>query len=81
MVRRGRSQPRWADANEGDLGIAILEVFDYVGDLLSSYQDQIAKEARLRTRRRLAVALGAVAVLFFGSCAAQRRRGSDRPVL
>ena len=53
----------WTDATEHDPGIAILELLDYVGDLLSSYQDQIAAENRRRNRRLVAVALAAAALV------------------
>jgi hypothetical protein len=47
----------WTDHNVHDPGITLLELLAYVGDLLAYYQDQVAAEARLRTRRRIAIAL------------------------
>ena len=58
----------WTDRPEHDPGVTLLELLAYVGDLLSYYQDRVAEENRLRTRRRAAfvVALGALgACLFF----------------
>jgi hypothetical protein len=52
--------PTWTEDSEGDPGIAIVELFAFLGDVLSWYQDQIANEARLRTRRRYAVVLAAL---------------------
>ncbi len=53
----------WADHNVHDPGITLLELLAYVGDQLAYYQDQIAAENRLRTRRRVAVALAAGALV------------------
>jgi hypothetical protein len=41
--------PGWRDRSEADLGMAILELFAYVGDQLSYYQDRVAAEGYLRT--------------------------------
>lgn len=41
--------PRWKDRTEADLGMALIELFAYVGDQLSYYQDRVAGEAYLRT--------------------------------
>jgi hypothetical protein len=40
----------------------------YVGDVLSYYQEQIAAEARLTTRRRYASLLLALVVAIFWRC-------------
>jgi hypothetical protein len=56
----------WTNRNESDPGIAILELLEYLGDLLSYYQDQVAAEARLRTRRRVAIALAVGGLSFVG---------------
>jgi hypothetical protein len=42
-----------------DPGIALLELFAYVGDVLSFYQDQVANEAYLETEDRVCVRLHA----------------------
>jgi hypothetical protein len=52
----------WTDANEHDPGIAILELLDYLSDLLADYQDKVAAESRRRNRRLVAVALAAAAL-------------------
>lgn len=41
--------PGWRDRTEADLGMAILELFAYLGDHLSYYQDRVAAEAFLPT--------------------------------
>ena len=56
----------WTDANDPDPGVALLELFAFLADVLSSHQDQVAAEAQLRTRRRVAFALAAAALLFWG---------------
>jgi hypothetical protein len=66
----------WADHNVHDPGITLLELLAYVGDQLAYYQDQIAAENRLRTRRRVAVGLAAGALaLVVWRC---RLRSSER---
>lgn len=42
--------------------MTLLELFGYLAELLSYYQDRAAAEARLATRRRSALALGAIAI-------------------
>ena len=44
-----------------DPGITLVELFGYLADALSYYQDQVAAEAKLQTRRRVAFLLGALA--------------------
>jgi hypothetical protein len=61
-MRRGGAKD-WTDAAESDLGITLLEGLAYVADVLSHYQDEIAAEARLETRRRTAFVLLALVVL------------------
>lgn len=41
--------PEWTDRSEADFGIALLELFAYMADILSYYQDRIANEAFLST--------------------------------
>ena len=44
--------PGWSDRNAADVGIALVELFSYVGDYLSYQQDAVATEAYLGTARR-----------------------------
>jgi hypothetical protein len=41
--------PGWTDRSEADFGVVLIELFAYVSDILSYYQDRIANEAFLRT--------------------------------
>jgi uncharacterized phage protein gp47/JayE len=41
--------PEWTDRSEADFGIVLLELFSYMADILSYYQDRIANEAFLTT--------------------------------
>lgn len=41
--------PEWTDRSEADFGIALIELFAYMADILSYYQDRIANEAFLST--------------------------------
>lgn len=48
LVRRARTGLRaWTDAPEDDPGVALLELFAYVGDLLASQAERVAGEAHL----------------------------------
>jgi predicted phage baseplate assembly protein len=44
--------PDWKERHIPDLGIALVELFAYVGDYLSYYQDAVATEAYLDTARQ-----------------------------
>lgn len=44
--------PGWQERHEADLGITLVELFAYVGDQLSYYQDAVANEAFLETARQ-----------------------------
>lgn len=41
--------PDWNQSSEGDLGVAFVEVFAYLGDIISYYGDRISQEAYLPT--------------------------------
>jgi predicted phage baseplate assembly protein len=41
--------PAWKDRSESDFGVVLIELFAYVADILSYYQDRIANEAYLST--------------------------------
>ena len=41
--------PEWTDRSEADFGIALIELFAYMADILSYYQDRKANEAFLGT--------------------------------
>lgn len=43
--------PGWQERHVPDLGVALVELFAYVGDYLSYYQDAVATEAYLDTAR------------------------------
>lgn len=43
--------PEWTDRSEADLGMAMIELFAHMGDVLSYYQDRIAAESFLETAR------------------------------
>jgi hypothetical protein len=65
----------WTDFNRSDPGVALLELLAFVSDVLAAYQELVAEEARLRTRRRFALALGALSVALLVSW--RRRTDSD----
>ena len=41
--------PAWKDRSESDFGVVLIELFAYVADILSYYQDRVANEAYLAT--------------------------------
>lgn len=41
--------PEWTDRSEADFGIVLVELFAYMADILSYYQDRIANEAFLHS--------------------------------
>ena len=41
--------PEWTDRSEADFGVVLIELFAYMADILSYYQDRIANEAFLNT--------------------------------
>lgn len=56
LVHRARSGLRdWTDTADGDPGVALLELFAFVGDLLSSHSERLAAEAHLGDGRRTEV--------------------------
>ena len=53
LVHRARRELRdWTDANEHDPGVALLELFAYVAELLSSYSDRVGSESYLGSGAR-----------------------------
>lgn len=44
--------PGWTEHREADLGMTMLELFAYMGDQLSYFQDAVANEAYLETARQ-----------------------------
>jgi hypothetical protein len=58
-MKRGPRNTAWSDSNNSDPGLAFIELLAYLGDALTRYQDAVAAESYLRTRRRAAFALGA----------------------
>ena len=59
MKRDWARSPDWNDFNRSDPGVTLLELFSYLAEMLAQYQDAVAAEARLATRRRYLLALGA----------------------
>jgi len=48
--------PQWDTASEGDFGVMLVELFAYMGDILSYYGDRLTQEAYLPTAtQRLSV--------------------------
>ena len=43
------AMPNWNQSSEGDFGVLLVELFAYIGDILSYYGDRISQEAYLPT--------------------------------
>src|SRR5713226_5504843 len=43
--------PEWTDRSEANFGIALIELFAYMADILSHYPDRVANESFLGTAR------------------------------
>jgi hypothetical protein len=71
---RTRVPPKGTNEAENDPVVALIELFSYVADRLSDYQDQVADESWLRSRRFAISMLALVAILFWW----RRRRPDDR---
>src|SRR5262249_30110352 len=41
--------PEWTDRSAADLGVLLVDLFAYMGDVVSYYQDRIASESFLDT--------------------------------
>jgi hypothetical protein len=52
LDRMATLAPAWTERNVADIGIALVELFAYVGDYLSYEQDAVATEAYIGTARR-----------------------------
>lgn len=59
IARVKESVPEWSAADPSDFGVALVEAFAYLGDLMSYYIDRAANESTLSTatRRATVVAL------------------------
>lgn len=68
--------PEWSDRSEADFGIVLIELFSYMADILSYYQDRVANEAFLNTaqeRRNVIEHLGLIGYQLQGAAAATAR--------
>jgi hypothetical protein len=49
LIYASQAFPDWTPNSEGDIGVALLELFSYIGDINSYYTDRVAQEAYLPT--------------------------------
>jgi hypothetical protein len=70
-------RPGWTDFNRRDPGVALVELLGYLGEMLSYYQDRVAAVARLATRRRYVLALGAVSAMLVVCWRRRKGAGDD----
>lgn len=52
LDRLSHTMPEWQEGHVPDLGIALVELFAFLGDRFSQHQDAVATEAYLGTARR-----------------------------
>jgi uncharacterized protein involved in type VI secretion and phage assembly len=58
LVERARTGLRdWTDRADSDPGVALLDLFAFVGDLLSSHSERVTGQAHLPSRRDSGVAI------------------------
>lgn len=50
--------PEWTSESPNDFGVVLIELFSYIGDILSYYGDRIANESFLRTATQRSSVLG-----------------------
>lgn len=58
-----RNWPEWTGRNEADFGVMLVELFAYVGDILSYYGDRIGAEAYINTATQRQSVLNLAALL------------------
>jgi hypothetical protein len=68
-----RNAEDWTDAAESDPGVTLLELFAYLAEQLAFRQEQVAAEARLRSRRRYLLALAAALATALAFACRRRR--------
>lgn len=67
LAYAGQAMPDWNTGSEGDFGVMMIELFAYMGDILSFYGDRLTQEAYLPTATQrqsllnIATALGYIA--------------------
>jgi hypothetical protein len=70
---RRRAARDWPDRRGHDPGITLVELLAYAADQLSASADQVAAEARVQTRRRIAVSAAASILVLTWWCRRPRR--------
>jgi Fe-S cluster assembly protein SufD len=61
-IVNGVFAPGWSDVSGGDLGVTITELFAWIADHLSDYQDLVAQESDLATMLNTAFVTGGAVV-------------------
>ena len=82
LVRPEMTRPKakdWTDFAQSDAGITLLELFAYLAEQLAYRQEQIAAEARLRTRRRYLLGLAAALAAALSFVCRRRRPARGLP--
>ncbi|MEU0213601.1 baseplate J/gp47 family protein [Streptomyces sp. NPDC006265] len=71
-----RVYPEWSGRNTADFGVLLVNLFAYMGDILSYYQDAAAKEAFLETATQRSSVLAHAATLGYTPAAADSATGT-----
>ena len=63
--------PDWTDFDVASFGNLLVELYAYVGDVLTFYQDNLARESRLvtATQRKSVMALAKICLLYTSDAA------------
>jgi hypothetical protein len=68
--------PEWTTQSPTDFGVALLEIFSYVGDILNYYIDRVANESFLLTATQLESVLNIASMLDYSPPGPQSATGS-----
>ncbi|WP_063728970.1 baseplate J/gp47 family protein [Streptomyces sp. RTd22] len=71
-----RVYPEWSGRNTSDFGVLLVNLFAYMGDVLSYYQDAAAREAFLETATQRSSVLAHAAIIGYTPAAAAPATGT-----
>ncbi|MFK0015760.1 baseplate J/gp47 family protein [Streptomyces sp. NPDC091027] len=76
LAHAARVYPEWSGRNTADFGVLLVNLFAYMGDILSYYQDAAAREAFLETATLRSSVLSHAATLGYSPAAAAPSTGT-----
>ncbi|WP_143662683.1 baseplate J/gp47 family protein [Streptomyces sp. CB03238] len=76
LAHAARVYPEWSGRNTADFGVLLVNLFAYMGDILSYYQDAAAREAFLETATLRSSVLAHAATLGYSPASAAPSTGT-----